>query len=295
MAGRDALYTHLTSGTTTVCRAWAVVRRDGRVFGFTDHDRELTFEGIRFYAEQGMTARALQQTTGLSVDNSEAVGALSAAAVTEEDLLAGRFDGAEVRAWMVNWADVGARVMQFRGSLGEITRSGGAFRAELRGLTEALNQPQGRAFQRGCSAILGDASCRFDLTRPGFSTERPVETMADRRLFGFAAFGGFDDRWFEKGRMVVLDGAARGMIAVIKNDRIDGAGRSIELWERIGPKIASGDLVRLEPGCDKMVDTCRLKFGNFVNFRGFPHIPGEDWLLSYPVSAGVNDGGSLVR
>ena len=66
----------------------------------------------------------------------------------------------------------------------------------------------------------------------------------------------------------------------------------IELWEQIGPEILSGDTVRLEPGCDKLAATCREKFDNFLNFRGFPHIPGEDWLISYPVSSGVNDGGS---
>ena len=288
------LYAHLATGATSVCRAWAVVRRDGVVFGFTDHDRNLQFEGITFRADTGMTARALSQTTGLSVDNSEALGALSSAAVTEGDLIAGRFDGAEVRAWLVNWADVGQRVLQFRGAMGEIVRAGGAFRAELRGLSEAMNQAQGRAYQRGCAAILGDAGCRFDLARPGYAVELAAEAVAERRLFRFAAIGGFADRWFEKGRFAVLSGAAAGVVGLIKNDRIGDGGRTIELWERIGPAIATGDRLRLEAGCDKSAETCRAKFGNFVNFRGFPQIPGEDWLISYPVSAGVNDGGSLA-
>ena len=132
MAGAAGLYAHLATGATTVCRAWAVVRRDGSVYGFTDHDRDLAFEGIAFLASTGLTARALQQTTGLSVDNSEALGALSDASVSEADLLAGRFDGAEVRAWLVNWASVEDRVLQFRGTFGEVSRSGGAFQAELR-------------------------------------------------------------------------------------------------------------------------------------------------------------------
>ena len=93
-----------------------------------------------------MTARALQQTTGLSVDNSEALGALSDAAVEESDLIAGRFDGAEVCSWLLNWADPAQRIAQFRGNFGEVTRSAGAFKAELRGLTDRMNQPQGRVF-----------------------------------------------------------------------------------------------------------------------------------------------------
>jgi uncharacterized phage protein (TIGR02218 family) len=293
MAGAAGLYAHLATGATTVCRAWAVVRRDGTVYGFTDHDRDLAFEGVAFLASTGLTARALQQTTGLSVDNTEALGALSDASVSEADLLAGRFDGAEVRAWLVNWASVEDRVLQFRGTFGEVSRAGGAFQAELRGLTEGLNQPQGLAYQRGCSAVLGDGSCRFNLAQLGYYSERAVEEVVDQRLFRFASFGGFDDRWFECGRLVAVSGAASGLVGVVKNDRIIGAGREIELWQSLGSDLASGDVIRIEAGCDKRVETCRVKFANFLNFRGFPHIPGEDWLTSYPVSSRANRGRSL--
>ena len=290
-----ALDDHLALGTTSVCRAWAVTRADGLVMGFTDHDRDLTFDGLLFRASTGVTAKALQQSTGLSVDNSEAIGALTSAALTDADILAGRYDGAEVQVWLVNWADVTARKLQFRGSLGEIERSGGGFRAELRGLAEVLNQPQGAVYQTTCSAVLGDARCGFDLTALGFSDERPVEMVQDRRLFRFAGFTGFDDRWFEGGRIVVLTGGAAGLVGVVKNDRLDATGRSIELWQSLGADIVAGDMLRVEAGCDKRADTCRLKFNNFLNFRGFPDIPGEDWLMSYPTRAGVNDGGSLAR
>ena len=293
MAGAAGLYAHLATGATTVCRAWAVVRRDGTVYGFTDHDRDLAFDGVAFLASTGLTARALQQTTGLSVDNTEALGALSDAAVSEADLLAGRFDGAEVRAWLVNWAAVEDRILQFRGTFGEVSRAGGAFQAELRGLTEALNQPQGKAYQRTCPAILGDGGCRFDLDQSGYHAQLAVEVVVDQRIFRFAAFAGFDDRWFERGRLLGVTGAAAGLVGVIKNDRITSTGREIELWQSLGANSNAGDLIRIEAGCDKRAETCRVKFGNFVNFRGFPHIPGEDWLTSYPVSSRANRGRSL--
>ena len=287
------LQAHLASGITTVCRCWAVVRRDGVVFGFTDHDLTLSFEGITFKADTGLTAKALQQTSGLAVDNTEALGALSDVSITEEDIAAGRFDGAEVRAWLVNWADLDQRLLQFRGTIGELQRSGGAFQAELRGLTEALNQPQGRIYQKPCTAVLGDTDCRFDFAVPGYVAELPVEAVEEARIFRFADLSGFDLRWFEYGRFVVLSGAAQGLVGLVKNDRLSDAGREIELWEGIRAKIATGDMVRIEAGCDKRTTTCRLKFHNFLNYRGFPDIPGEDWLMSYPTRNGVNDGGSL--
>ncbi|WP_102224353.1 DUF2163 domain-containing protein [Acidimangrovimonas sediminis] len=286
------LHAHLAEGTTHVCRCWAVVRADGATFGFTDHDRDLGFEGITFRAGTGMTAKALSQTTGLAVDNTEAVGALSDVSVTEADIIAGRFDGAEVRAWLVDWTDPSARVLQFRGSFGELARTGGSFTAELRGLTEALNQPFGAVYQPGCGAVLGDGACKVDLGAPGFFSERVVEEVEDRRIFRFADFTGFDDRWFERGRFKVLTGAAAGVVAMVKNDRLSAEGREVELWQTLATEIAAGDMVRIEAGCDKRAETCRLKFQNFLNFRGFPDIPGDDWLTTFPQRPGVAQGAS---
>ncbi|WP_460273371.1 DUF2163 domain-containing protein [Celeribacter sp. ULVN23_4] len=294
MAFSEELQTHLASGVTTLCRAWALVRKDGATFGFTDHDNDLSFEGVTFKADTGLTANALEQSTGLAVDNTEALGALSAAAVTEEDIRAGRFDGAHVRSWLVNWADVSQRALLFQGSFGEITRVAGGFRAELRGLTEALNQPQGRIYQSGCSAVLGGSGCQFNTLQAGYFTEVAVESVEKGKIFTFADLTGFDDRWFERGRLTVVSGAAEGLIGIVKSDRLSGDGRRIELWEELRAEIAVGDMLRIEAGCDKRAETCRLKFDNFLNFRGFPHIPGDDWLASYPVSSGKNDGGSLM-
>jgi len=291
MSGADDLAAHLAGAATTLCRCWRVTRRDGVVFGFTDHDRPVTFDAITFRPEDGLSARAFDETTGLSVDNSEAAGILSGDAITETDILAGRYDGAEVVTWLVNWAAPGMRRMLFRGSLGEVTRSGGAFRAELRGLAEALNQPQGRVYQQACSAVLGDTECGFDLATPGYALEAAITEVSGSglRLSG----AGYADRWFEKGRLTVLDGRSAGSVAVIKNDRLTGTQRLVELWETPGAGLAAGDLVRLEAGCDRRAETCRVKFRNLINFRGFPDVPGEDWLLAHPVRGTANDGGSL--
>lgn len=277
--------------TTTLCRCWDVARSDGRVFGFTDHDRDLAFEGIDYRAGTGLTARAFAQATGLSVDNSEAAGALSDAAVSEADIEAGRFDGADVRAWVVDWTDVADRSLRFRGSFGEITRRGAAFEVELRGLTEALGQPAGRVFQSGCDAVLGDARCGVDLA--AFCVEAVVLGVEDRRAVTLDALPA-EAGWYERGRLVVLDGEAAGLSGMVREDRA-GAGRRVELWQALGAELAPGDRVRLEAGCDKRSETCRTKFANLARFRGFPHIPGEDWQMAYPRSSGINDGGSLVR
>ncbi len=284
--------THLQSGVTTVCRAWAIMRTDGQVYGFTDHDMGLEFDGITFRADTGLSAMSLQQSTGLSVDNTEALGALSDAAVTEADIEAGRFDGAEVRSWLVNWADIAQRQLMFRGTIGELHRASGAFQAELRGLTEALNRPLGRVYQKPCTAVLGDRDCGFDAATPGYFVELAVEQVEERSRFVFENVNGFEPGWFERGVLWGLDGACEGLKGIIKRDVFEKGRRVIELWHPMRAEILRGARVRLVAGCDKRMQTCRLKFNNFVNYQGFPDVPGESWLMVQPSQSGEMSGGS---
>lgn len=283
----------ISASETTLCRCWALTRRDGIVLGFTDHDLPLSFDGITFRAESGMTAGAITQATGLSVDNSEAVGALSDDAIREDDIDAGRFDGAEVRTWIVDWTAPDNRSLQFRGTIGEIRRGSGAFQAELRGLTEALNQPQGRVYQRQCSAVLGDKDCGFDISTAGYTVELAVEAVADRRVFTFASLWLQDEGWFQRGAVTVISGQAKGLTSLIRSDvtLADGQ-RELSLWQQLPAEVSAGDILRITAGCDKRFDTCRFKFANQINFRGFPDIPGEDWLASTPLREATNTGGS---
>lgn len=289
MALSEGFEAHIASGLTTLARCWALTRRDGTVMGFTDHDRDIDFAGIRFKADTGLTARALQQTTGLAIDNSEALGALSSAAVTEADIRAGRYDGAEVQAWLVNWAKPAERTLQFRGTLGEIVRVAGGFRAELVGLTEALNQVQGRVYQAPCPAVVGDARCGVDLGQPAFYGVGTLQTVEDQKVFTLTGLEAFADRWFERGGFEVLSGVAQGLVGVVKSDRRGPAVREVQLWEALRAEIAPGDSVALTAGCDKRTETCRLKFNNLLNYRGFPDIPGEDRLMQVPVATITND------
>lgn len=293
MSGFDTgLLSHLKTGTTTTCRAWAVRRRDGVELGFTDHDLPLSFEGISFRADSGLSAGALQQSTGLSVDNSEALGALSHEAIREADIEAGRYDGAEIRAWLVNWADVTQRQMLFRGTIGELRRAGTGFEAELRGLTDLLNRPLGRVYQKPCGAVLGDAACGVDLDAPGYSTSLAVLEVEERRVFRFDALAGFAPGWFRHGRLEIESGAAAGLTGMIKRDISEPTRRVIELWHPIRAEIVTGDMLTLRAGCDKRMATCRETFNNLINFQGFPDIPGDDWSLTDPSKSGDLSGGS---
>lgn len=291
-AATEAFHAHLQTGLTTVCRAWDVTRTDGQTFGFTDHDLDLEFDGRVYKADTGLSASAVQHSTGLSIDNSEAIGAISSLSITEDDVDSGRFDAAGIRAWLVNWANPEERELQFQGQIGEIKRQDGTFIAELRGLTEKLNQLVGRVYQKQCTTVLGSRWCGVDTADPAFSVMATVVEFLECRYLNLGALD-YPSDWFARGTCTIETGAAAGTVCLVKTDTVSDESRRIELWEPMSKGLAAGDSVRLIAGCDKRSDTCKLKFNNFVNFQGFPHIPGEDWLVSFPSKNGDNDGGSL--
>lgn len=268
-----SLAQHLGTGATHVCRCWAVTRADGIVMGFTDHDRDLVFDGVMFRAGTGMTGFAVQQTTGAAVDNSEAMGILRD--VTEADIADGLFDGAGVRAWLVRWDQVADRRLIFRGTIGGITRQGGQFTAELRGLSEALNIPGGRVYHR------------LDHTLPDVPPVEAIVSAVNGETMVISGLDAFDDGWFTRGVVTKQGGAT----AIVRQDRRDGLLRRVTLWSPLA--VTVGDTLHLTPGYDGRFATRRDKFADATGFQGFPHLPGDDWVMSVPRRDGRNDGRSM--
>jgi uncharacterized phage protein (TIGR02218 family) len=292
----EDLADHLDGGVTTLCRCWKLTRRDGASFGFTDHDRDLAFDATVFAARTGLEAAEATAELGFAVGGGEVSGALVSAGVTEDDLAAGLYDDARVETWLVNWADPAQRLMLDAGSIGEIRRADGAFVAEVRGPMHRLDEERGRLYRATCSADLGDARCRVDVSGATFTASATV-TRTDGAL-GFSTDGlaAYADGWFGAGRLTWTSGANAGLLVEVKAHRLLGAGAEIELWQRAAKPIAAGDGFSVTAGCDKRFATCREKFANVPNFRGFPHMPGNDFVLRIPRQGEPGmDGGSLFR
>jgi uncharacterized phage protein (TIGR02218 family) len=106
--------------------------------------------------------------------------------------------------------------------------------------------------------------------------------VTSSRDFVFADPGGVAEDWFLQGVLAIRSGRASGLAGNIRGQEQRGGRLHISLWNGLTVEPAPGDAARLEVGCDRRAGTCREKFGNFMNFRGFPHIPGEDWLRATP-------------
>lgn len=346
------LATHLAGEALTMATLWRVVRRDGEVFTFTDHDQDIRYGAETYVAALGYQRAAIGSGAELAVDETELLGMLNAGSIEPEHLRAGLWDHAEVRIFAVNWADLTQGEIKLRrGWLGEVTaQDDGTFRAELRGLAQPLQGTIGDLYQPECRADLGDEKCkvpvapalwagstayaagdfvRADLVSPGAGTvydevgrifecttagtsggsapswdtgvgnttsdgtvvwtcraawTRPatIETVTDSVTLVLLADGpeGYGDAYFSLGVVTWETGDNAGVSREVI--AWDQSTRTLSLFSPPPSLPEAGDVLRLQPGCDKLAATCRATFSNFLNFRGEPHVPGAMAILDRP-------------
>ncbi len=282
-----ALQAHFQTGLTTLCYCWRLTLSSGEKQGFTDHDTAVVFDGTSFEAQAGFTASEIESSLGLSVDNLEASGALSSAKLSDTRLASGDFDHAQIEVWKVNWANPAQRVLERRGHLGEVTFGQGAFKAEVRGLAHLMNQKKGRLYHHSCDALLGDARC--GVNSAAFTTMATISAVRESS-FDVTGIAAFANDWFSRGTLRFLSAANLGRQLDIKRHRAGAAAR-IDLWSSPKFVVSAGEQVSLVAGCDKQLETCRAKFSNAVNFRGFPHMPGNDFVAAVAAKSDPNNNG----
>ncbi|NJR77870.1 DUF2163 domain-containing protein [Sphingomonas corticis] len=248
---------------SSIALCWRIERRDGVTIALTDHDRDLSIGDDLYRAAPGMTPSAIVRSEGLDAATMEARGALHAAAITARDLAAGRWDGARVVAFAIDWSDAGTLPVPLaEGRMGEVTVADGGFAAELQGAAARLERPVTEATSPGCRAVLGDARCRVAMA--GRRRFARVVASAGTALTLDAAEP-VDDAYGD-GRVRWLGGANAGLETAVA--RSHGAGVTLRTPPAFS--VAAGALVELIEGCDGTIATCASRFGNVANFRGEP-------------------------
>lgn len=284
----SALQDKLDAGVATLCWCWRVQRRDGLVLGFTDHDEDLTLAGETYRAASALSGSDIERRTGFAPGQGDAIGTLGADALSEADLAAGLFDEADVTLYRADWSEPSLFVHVWTGFIADIVRSEHGFRAELRGPAARLEQSVGRLYTRRCSAELGDGRCGVDLGAPGLSGVGVLTAAEGLRLVA-AGLESIPSGDLDHGVLTWTSGPNAGARARIASWR---APADLELLE--APRLAPspGDGFTVTAGCDKVWTTCRDRFANLLNFRGFPDMPGNDHLLAAVREGARHDGAS---
>lgn len=267
-----ALQNHIKKEETTLATCWLATLTNNTVFGFTDHDVALFIDGVTFYPETGYTPSAIESSSNFNVDNLEVDGAISSSVITDEDILSGKWDYAKIEVFIVDYTSPNAgKVYKRSGWFGEITSGKSQFHAELRGMTQKLQQSIGRVISASCDAQFGDARCGVNLTPYTFNGV--VTLITDQKTFScnlISSSGSFD-----YGIITWLTGNN----ATIKLEvKIYTVGH-ILLQLPCPRPIQVGDTFTAVWGCKKrFTEDCLNTYNNTANFRGYPYVPGVDQL-----------------
>ena len=258
-------------GTLAFC--WRIERRDGVTIGLTSHDRDLMIGGLLYRAAPGMTPSAIRSGIGLDGEDSDVGGALTSEAISEADLMAGRWDGAALELRLTQWEEPGELwLLLASGEMGAVARRGAAFTAELVGAAAVLGAAVVPSTAPDCRARLGDRACRVDM-----AGRRRVVTVTGV-VDAVVAIGGLTAGDYAFGTLRWLGGANAGLTQGVA----DNDAAHVTLTDPPAFAVAPGTLALLTQGCDRQLATCAGRFVNAVNFRGEPYLPGMDLLTRYP-------------
>jgi uncharacterized phage protein (TIGR02218 family) len=262
-----------TDSVTSLAMCWRVERSDGAGIALTSHDSAVLFDGDRCTPTPGMMPASVTRQLGLEPHAGEVAGALSTEAMTYDDLLTGRWNGARVALSAVDWKDAEVSpITLLAGNLGAVSVVDAQFTAELEGASTKLERPVCPSTSADCRATFGDPQCRVDLAGRSIMTR---VTIAETVRLSIEA--SVDER-FILGRLRYLSGANTGLTTTIIAVEASGV-----VVRDVPPAPVEADCrVELREGCDKSFATCAGRFGNAANFRGEPHLPGTDLLTRYP-------------
>ncbi len=269
----NSLKEQINSQVTTLAICWKIELSDASILCFTDHDSDLSIDSTIYLSTASFIASNIVDNSSFAIDNLDIQSILNSDLITEEDLLAGKYDFAKVSIFLVNYADLSQGILQFRcGKFGQVTIEDGRFTVEIRGLKDNLRQSIGELYSPICRANFCDSRCA--LNPNNFTVEGVVEGAINRNAFYDSSLPAGVDL-YNYGVVTFVTGNNEGISIEVKEHQ---AGGNIILALPAPYQINIGDEYRIIEGCNKKFSTCVNRFNNTLNFRGEPHVPGIDAL-----------------
>lgn len=269
----------------TLATCFRVELQDGRRMGFTTHTRDITFtdDPTLTYKTASFTPTASSKSSQMNVDNMDVDLLIDHNDIQTDDLEKGIWNNAKVYIFRVNWAIkpfIYANIDKvIKGSIGEMERHKLTFRTEFRSQAQYLQNSILDETKSSCNALFGDARCGVDKSLHTFTDS--VDGIINNKMFVCDTLNNADGD-FDYGIIEFTSGQAIGKKMEVK--KWTQATKTIELQLSLNYPIESGDTFKIIRGCDKLKKTCKDKYNNLLNFRGFSFIPGLDKMTGGNVS-----------
>ena len=265
---------------------WKLTKKDASVLRFTDFQKQIEFEGNTYNPIAVADQSAVVAAEGLSERNRSFAGYLSSSALTEDDLRSGLYNDATVQHYQVDWK------YPWQGSLlsntffiTEIKWTGQTWEADLNGLTTKLRQFKGMTISRNCRFVLGDTNCGIDLS--AYTDTDSVASVTTQRRSITSGITGKADNYYADGMLTFTSGANSGRKYEVISS-LETAGAITFLLPTFFDIEVNDDFI-ITPGCNHTDNHCKGNNNrpwatNYLNFGGFPDVPGTTAALTTPDS-----------
>ena len=278
-----ALQAHLSTDVQTVALCWRIERRDGTKYRYTDHDEPIVWAGGTYTPIDAGTPSNYRQSNNMNpaqIDFNMVYGSTSG---RDAEIRAGLFDYAQMFTFRINWADPSTTsgiVKLAYGRLGEAEIRDNSVQIELRSLTQLAATPIGSIYTPECRTSLGSTLCNVLTTSTVYTRTGTISAITDNHEFtitGDAA--GQIDNFYSYGKITFTSGDNNGLVMQIDDYTTANV---MTLTESAPYTLSTGVTFTAVAGCNRRWATCKDRFSNKDNFRGFPHIPGMDKALAVP-------------
>lgn len=255
---------------------WKIIRKDGKILRFTNHDEKLVLYDEVYYPRGTMNQAASTKSEGFSEASRGMLGVITDDRITHADLVAGLYRDARVIEYLVDWKfpHAGAiETTQYWIAETEFTDS--QWQGTVEGVERFLQPSVGDVYGRTCRHQLGDAKCTVNASAFTSGIVEVSEVVNARMVFRLTAAPG---DVYVYGTAAWSSGDNTGLSQEIIGITDD----EVRLSEPSPYNIQAGDQLVLTQGCDRTTDACHNRFNNILNFGGFPYIPNRDSVGAVP-------------
>ncbi len=261
----------LASDNTTLSTFCKIIRRDGVVSTFTDHDISVTLGGLTYSNKGAIEISPAQYGMGSMVSNLEINGLFEAGSILRSDILNRYLDYAKIEVFIADYVSPPTSLTDTSviwlstGKIGEIKIDNEKWIFGVRSFKQLLRQKVGFVTSKSCRYDVFDEDCQKSPI--GFKYTGFVQSLSGKELT--TDIIGANALIFPGGKLSI---PSQGFFADI--DSMSGS--VVKLYQDIDAMGLVGELVTITSGCDKSLSTCFNVYSNAVNFGGEPHAPTAD-------------------
>ncbi|MBL1420252.1 MAG: DUF2163 domain-containing protein [Alphaproteobacteria bacterium] len=276
---------HLALNVTQICHCLKIEKGDISLY-LTDHDRPLLFLEDGYFPDENLTIAPAKFYRNLRDDQFEISSFIDDNGLSYDLIEADHLQDAQFYLYQVNWGKPDEYNLLKIGVVGDVYLEAAHVKLAMHGIAKPLEKRHNRLLQEKCDAQFAGDRCNIDTELAIYHKLGQVSLLKTTHSFEIELPSGVDSGYFDGGSLEWQSGeninVGAEKLRIMRQFKLSDCIHSIILYRTAKYPIALEDELKLTVGCDKSFATCRDRFANSAEFRGFDQMPGKAFKFTYP-------------